>query len=66
VEERVSQEQAVEILWGAFLVQERQPDVENEKALKICVNKGYREFFVALQDAEEKLPGHQIGIFHFP
>jgi hypothetical protein len=37
-----------------------------KKALKICVNKGYREFFVALQDAEEKLPGHLIGIFHFP
>jgi hypothetical protein len=40
----VNQEQVVEILWGAFLVQERRPDVENEKAPEICVNKGYREF----------------------
>ena len=66
MEERVSQEQAAEILWGAFLVQERRPDVENEKALEICVNRGYWEFFLTLQDAEERLPGHLIGVFHFP
>jgi hypothetical protein len=53
------------MLWAAFLVQERRPDVENEKAQGICVNKGYWEL-LALQDAEEKLPGYSIGIFHFP
>jgi hypothetical protein len=66
VEQRVSQEQVAEILWEAFLVQERRPDVENEKAPEICVNKGYREFVLALQDTEEKLPGHLVGIFPFP
>ena len=40
----MSQEQAAEIFWGAFLVQERRLDVENEKALEICVIKGYWEF----------------------
>ena len=63
----MSQEQAAEILWGAFLVQERRPDVENEKALEICVNKGYwGVFFVTLQDAEEKLPGPSDWRFPFP
>jgi len=35
-----------------------------KKALKICVNKGYREFFVALQDAEEK--ASRSSDWHFP
>jgi len=44
------------MLWGAFLVQERRPDVENEKAQEICVNKGYREFCWHFRMREEKAP----------
>jgi hypothetical protein len=52
------------MLWGAFLVQERRPDVENEKAQEICVNKGYREFVCHFRMREEKLP--RLSDWHFP
>jgi hypothetical protein len=56
------------MLWGAFLVQERRPDVENEKAQEICVNKGYREFcwHFRMREGGKSSPGYPIGIFHFP